>query len=189
MGDVMTTTLRTRRLAVLLLAGALAACGDAGEDRPAADPAGEPAADAAGADTATAESAGLTVSGPWVRVAIRPEGSDAPDAPPVNSAAYLMLRNGGAADDALTAVETEIADTAELHTVSMDEGVMRMRPVDAIPVAAGEEAVLEPGGYHIMLIGIHQALEEGDSVDLTLRLRSGEAVTVRAPVRRSAPGR
>lgn len=145
----------------------------------------------AGCDAQPADDAGMatgvTALNPWVRMAIMPEGSDAPDAPPVNSAAYLVLRNATDADDALVAVETEVSDTAEIHTVTMDEGVMRMRPVDSVAVAAGGEAVLEPGGYHIMLIGLRRALEEGDSVALRLVLRSGAAVDVVAPVLRSPP--
>lgn len=140
-----------------------------------------------GAGEAGAEPTGLMALDPWVRVAIRPEGSDAPDAPPANSAAYLVLRNAGSADDAIVAVETEVADTAELHTVSMAEGVMRMRAVDSVPLTAGGDAVLEPGGYHIMLIGIRRPLAEGDSVPLMLRLRSGDSIRVMAPVLRSPP--
>lgn len=128
----------------------------------------------------------VTAVDPWVRVAIRPEGSDVPGAP-VNSAGYLVLRNPTREMDALMAVETEVADTAELHTVSLTDGVMRMRAVEAIPVAAGAEARLEPGGYHIMLIGIRRALEPGDTVPLTLRFRSGASLDVRAPVLRSPP--
>ncbi|MCA1790233.1 MAG: copper chaperone PCu(A)C, partial [Thioalkalivibrio sp.] len=116
---------------------------------------------------------------------IRPAGSDEPSAPPVNSAGYLMLRNTGSAADALVSVETEVADTAELHSVSLDGGIMRMRAVDSIPVPAGGEVVLEPGGYHIMLIGLRSALAEGDSVAMVLRLRSGAEVELVAPVRRA----
>jgi copper(I)-binding protein len=150
---------------------------------------GEPGREAKGAaesrDTPTADA--VTVVNPWVRVAIRPEGSDAPDAPPVNSAAYLVLANGTDAGDALVSVETEIADTAEIHSVTMDDGVMRMRPVDSLAVPAGGEAVMEPGGYHVMLIGIHRALAEGDTVALHLHLRSGAVIDVTAPVLRGPP--
>lgn len=164
------------------LASAGAGCdGDDRDDRDRADPAPATSAD----DQATSADGSISANGAWVRVAIRPAGSDEPGAPPVNSAGYLVLRNAGAEADALVAVVTEVADTAELHTVSLDGGIMRMRAVDSIPVPAGGEAVLEPGGYHIMLIGIRAALEEGDSVPLVLRLRSGAAVELVAPVRRA----
>jgi copper(I)-binding protein len=95
-----------------------------------------------------------------------------------------VLRNGTDEDDGLLGVETPVADTAEIHTVSMDGDVMRMRPVPEVPVPAGGEAVLRPGGYHVMLIGVRGPLEEGDTVPLTLRLRSGRTLRLAAPVRR-----
>ena len=169
----------------LLAALLLVACGDAGDE---AGGAREPAAAAdVPADTTVEPGDGPVATSPWVRMAIVPEGSDAPDAPPVNSAAYLVLTNPLDIADALVAVETEVADTAEIHSVTMDDGVMRMRPVDAVEVPAGGEAVLEPGGYHIMLIGLTGPLTEGDSVDLRLRLRSGAVIDVTAPVFRSPP--
>lgn len=173
---------RAPLLTLALLASAalgFAGCDAGPEAERGSGPAMEPAAGAG--------PTGLMALDPWVRVAIRPEGSDAPGAPPVNSAAYLVLRNAGSADDAIVAVETEVADTAELHTVSMAEGVMRMRAVDSVPLTAGGDAVLEPGGYHIMLIGIRRPLAEGDSVPLMLRLRSGDSIRVMAPVLRSPP--
>ena len=170
---------RARPTALLLALGVtLAACGDTA-DRPDA----EAAADAA----AQAERAMITAMNPWVRMAIVPEGSDAPDAPPINSAAYLVLTNPTGEADALVAVETEVSDTAEIHSVSMDEGVMRMRAVDSIAVPAGGEAVLEQGGYHIMLIRLRGPLAEGDSVALRLRLSSGQVIDVAAPVLRTPP--
>lgn len=132
--------------------------------------------DAAGAD-------GFIVVDPWVRAAVLAGSADAPHAAPVNGAAYLVLRNRGTEADAVVDVETEAADAAELHTVTLDDGIMRMRAVDSVPVPPRAEAVFEPGGPHIMLVGIRQALAAGDTVDLTLRLRSGAAVDVRAPVR------
>ena len=176
------TMARPRRLlaAAILAAAAVAGCDEDAEiDRPAD-------ASQLGAEEGAA-AAGFTAVDPWVRVAIRHEGSDAAGAPPVNSAGYLVLRNPGPEADAIVAVETELADTAELHSVTMDGGIMRMRPVDSVSVAAGGGAVLEPGGYHIMLVGIRRELEEGDTVPLTLRLRSGATVDVRAAVLNAPP--
>lgn len=155
---------------MLLLAGvlALAGCGD----RP-------------GPDRETAEA--IAALHPWVRVAIVPEDSAA--AAPVNTAAYLALQNPTPNPDALVDVTTPVAETAELHTVTMDEGVMRMRRVRSVAIPAAGEAVLEPGGYHIMLIGLHAPLSEGDTVPLRLTLRSGRAMDVSAPVLRSPPQR
>ena len=180
---------RRSRIAVFIGCVALAACGEAPDEAEDASDSGTVKAGAVMEADAEADALvtvdGVSVRGPWVRVAIMPEGSDAPDAPPVNSAAYMVVTNANAAADALVAVETEVADTAEIHSVTMDEGVMRMRPADSLPVPAGGEAVLEQGGYHIMLIGLRTPLAEGDTVPLRLRFRSGTVIDLAAPVLRS----
>jgi periplasmic copper chaperone A len=181
---------RTALVLALLAAFASAGCNGDEDNASASTDAATvaPAADASARATegafATSADGTISAAGAWVRVAIRPAGSDEPGAPPVNSAGYLVLRNTGTEADALMTVETEAADTAELHTVSMEGGIMRMRAVDSIPVPAGGAAVLEPGGYHIMLIGLRGALAEGDSVAMGFRFRSGATVDLVAPVRR-----
>lgn len=169
--------------AAVVVAAGLGAIGcDPGDDRPSEGEAAavEATGEATGEDAGT-PSSGITVVDPWVRPAIRPAGDG--DAPPVHTAAYLVLRNHGAEADALVGVETEVADTAELHSVTMDDRIMRMRPVDSVAVPAGGEAVLEPGGYHIMLVGIRRELVVGDTVGITVRLRSGRVLEVGAGVR------
>ncbi|MBU8543582.1 MULTISPECIES: copper chaperone PCu(A)C [Roseomonadaceae] len=82
-------------------------------------------------------------------------------------AGFLTLRNSGAADR-LVAARADIARTVELHTHIRDGNVMRMRPVEAIDLPAGETVTLAPGGLHIMLIDLKQALRQGESVPVTL---------------------
>lgn len=178
---------RTLRLSTTLLAALLAVAGcEGGADAPA-DSAGDtvPVAGEAGVEAAAAD--GLAVLDPWIRVAIMPDPDPAADAPPVNSAAYMVLRNATDQADALVAVESALADTVELHTVSMDDGIMRMRAVEEVAVPERGEAVLAPGGFHIMLIGLHAPLVEGDTAGLTLRFRSGRTLELTAPIRRSPP--
>ncbi len=99
------------------------------------------------------------------------------------SAVYMTIGNIGAEDDVLVAASTDAAGIVEIHETSMtDEGVMQMRPVlPGIVVPAGDEAVLEPGGYHVMLLE-PAALVPGDVINLTLTFESGQAVTVAAVV-------
>jgi len=98
------------------------------------------------------------------------------------SAVYLRLMNRGETADRLLAVETEAADAAEIHTMRMDGDIMRMRPVDGLDIPGGETAVLQPGGMHIMLMGLTEPLHEGDNLVLTLVFESGVRVVVTAPV-------
>lgn len=83
-------------------------------------------------------------------------------------AVYLTLVNKGPTDDRLVGASTPVATMAQLHVERMDGGVMKMRPVAGVDVKAGGRAVLEPGGTHIMLMGLNKKLTAGDSFPLTL---------------------
>jgi hypothetical protein len=105
-----------------------------------------------------------------------------------NSAAYMTLVNNGNADAAVVSASTDAAETVELHISEMNEqGVMSMRPVEQIVIPANGQAVLQPGGLHVMLIGLTRDLTEGATVDLTLTLESGDELAITAPVGQSAP--
>jgi hypothetical protein len=71
-----------------------------------------------------------------------------------------------------------VADRAELHESDMQDGVMRMRAVEAVEVPAHGQAALEPGGLHVMLIGLKAPLEEGGSFALTLVFENAGEVEV-----------
>ena len=99
-----------------------------------------------------------------------------------NGAAYMTLTNEGDGDDRLVAVDTAAADSAELHESALDGGVMSMRPVDGIPVPAGGRVLLEPGGFHVMLLNARPDLAVGDTVTLTLTFDGSGEQTVEAEV-------
>jgi copper(I)-binding protein len=73
--------------------------------------------------------------------------------------------------DTLISASVPVADKAALHRSTMENGVMKMRPVDALPVQPGQATVLKPGGLHLMLIGLKQPLKEGATFPLTLMFR------------------
>ena len=75
---------------------------------------------------------------------------------------------------ALVGADTDIADTVELHTMSMEDGVMRMRKVEQFDVAEDAPLVLESGGAHLMLFGVSPDIEIGETVDLVLTLIDSE---------------
>jgi hypothetical protein len=119
----------------------------------------------------------LVVESPWARESVTRTG-----------AAYLTVRNGGDADDRLIGVATEVADRAELHASDIQDGVMRMRPLEAVAVPAHGEAVLAPGGLHVMLIGLKAPLEEGGSFALTLTFENAGEIEVTATIEDIAHG-
>ncbi len=86
------------------------------------------------------------------------------------------------------AAESPAARAIELHTVISEGGMMKMRPVPKMEVKAGGETKLQPGGLHIMLIGMKEPIKEGASVSLTLNFDDGSKLSVTAPVRAAAGG-
>lgn len=99
-----------------------------------------------------------------------------------NSASYMKITNGGAADKLMKA-ESDVAETVELHNVTMQDGVMQMRPVEFIEVPSNGSVELKPGGYHVMLLGVKQSLKAGDQVKIKLTFEKAGVQEITAPVR------
>ena len=119
----------------------------------------------------------VSVEGAWARATVPGQ---------TGSAAYFTIRNAGGADKLLS-VTTPSAD-ASLHSTSMDNGVMRMRPVQALDVPAKSAVELRPGGTHVMLMELKEPLEAGAMLELDLKFeRSGER-KVTADVRPATAG-
>ncbi|MGI9509227.1 MAG: copper chaperone PCu(A)C [Geminicoccaceae bacterium] len=123
------------------------------------------------AGTVYAES--IVVSDGWVRASIG--GAS-------NSAAYMVLTTEEDAPDRLTAVQTPVAERAELHNHIMEDGIARMRQVEAIDVIPGEPMILEPGGLHVMLIGLKEKLEPGAKLPLTLSFEQAGDIEIELTV-------
>ncbi len=94
---------------------------------------------------------------------------------------FLTLDNKGA-DDRLLSASAGVSGAVELHSMSMDGDVMRMRQVDAIELPAGKTVALKPGGLHIMFIGLKAPLKAGDSFPLKLKFEKAGEVTVQMTV-------
>jgi hypothetical protein len=112
--------------------------------------------------TASAEtptSSGIAVADAWARAT--PGGAK-------TGAVYLTLVNHGAKGDKLVGVATPVADQAQLHVESVENGIMKMRPLAEVEVKPGATTVLKPGASHVMLVGLKQPLKEGESFPLTL---------------------
>jgi copper(I)-binding protein len=85
--------------------------------------------------------------------------------------------------------ETVAAERVEVHNMSMDGGVMTMRPVEGgLEIPAGGAVELKPGGLHLMLIGLKAPLTEGGSVPLTLVFDNGERIDAPLGVRAMGGG-
>ena len=122
---------------------------------------------------ASSAAAAPVVSDAWIAEA--PPGAH-------HNAAYLSLRNGNRADT-LLAVESPVAEVAELHAMQEAGGLLRMRREGSLALAPGASVQLAPGGRHIMLINMKRSLRVGEKVPLRLRFRRAGVVSVEAEVR------
>lgn len=100
-----------------------------------------------------------------------------PAVPPGARAAAVYLKVRTHAPDTLLGASTPVADQAEMHATMQVDGMMHMRPLERLDLAAGESAEFEPGGRHLMLTGLHQPRAVGAQFPLTLRFaKAGELV-------------
>ena len=125
---------------------------------------------------ACAQSGTIEVDHVWARAT--PGGAK-------TGAIYLTLVNKGTVDDKLVSASTPAAGMAQLHQMSMDNGVMKMRPIAAIDVKPGGKTELKPGGLHIMLMELKGPLVEGKSVPLTLTFEKAGKVEVTATIEKA----
>lgn len=121
----------------------------------------------------------VTADDAWVRATVPGQSV---------AAGYMKLRSGEPAT--LVGIRTPVAPAAEVHAMSMQGGVMKMRPVDRLALPAGRVVELKPGGYHLMLMNVTKPLKAGDKVPLKLIIerqdKSREDIEVEAEVRGTA---
>ena len=119
-------------------------------------------------------SGGVDVQDPWGR----------PSPAAADNAAFYMELIGGSETDTLTAASSGACTMTEIHETSMTDGQMSMALVPGgLEVPANSTVILEPGGYHVMCIGVTEPFEAGDTVEVELEFSSGEKVTVGAAIR------
>ncbi len=100
-----------------------------------------------------------------------------------NSAAFMVLKNSSNKNISVVKATSNVSKNVELHTHDMKDGVMKMYQVPKIDIPAKAETILKPGGFHVMLIGLHKPLKVGEKVTFTLELSNGETKTVTAPIK------
>jgi hypothetical protein len=129
------------------------------------------------APPASADQNGIAVTDAWSRAAMAGR----------TGVVYLTITDTGA-PDRVTGASSPVATTATLHESIDDHGVMKMRPVAALPVQPGKPVTLRPGGYHIMLEGLKQPLQPGQTFPVTLNFANAGAVIATATVRKVGGG-
>ncbi|MGA9094759.1 MAG: copper chaperone PCu(A)C [Pseudomonas alloputida] len=117
-----------------------------------------------------------TVSDAWVRASVPHQQS---------TGAFMVLT--ASSDSKLVGVASPVAKTVQVHEMTMNGDVMGMREVKAVELPAGKAVTLDPNGLHVMLMGLHNQVKEGDKVPLTLIIEDAkgakETLDVQAQVR------
>jgi copper(I)-binding protein len=119
----------------------------------------------------------LQIGNPWARAT--PKGAKV-------SAGYLTITNKGTQPDRLIGGSATVASRFEVHTTVTENGVGRMRQVEALEIKPGETIELKPGGMHVMLTGLKQPLQRGQTVKGTLVFEKAGTVAIEFAVQ--APG-
>jgi copper(I)-binding protein len=113
----------------------------------------------------------IRITDPWARATV-----------PGQKVAGAYMRIISTVDAKLLAVSSPVAGSAEIHWMKMEDGTMRMRSIDALELPAGQVVELAPGGYHVMLFGLKQALNAGDRIALTLDFETAAGQKMQMPV-------
>lgn len=127
----------------------------------------------------TAFADGLSIETPW-----------ALSLPAVskNGAVYLIIRNHASETDDLIGGDTPMAQRVELHRHILQDGKVMMHRVEAVGIPGNGSVSFEPGGYHLMLMGLRHSLDAGYRFPLTLRFRRSAELSVQVQVLDALPG-
>ncbi len=126
--------------------------------------------------------ADISVKDPWVRATVAEQKA---------TGAFMQLT--ATKSSRLISATSPVAGVVEIHEMTMEDNVMKMRAVpNGLDLPAGKTVELKPGSYHVMLMDLHQHIQVGESVPLTLVVenpdKKRETIEVKAPVRSLAGG-
>jgi len=116
----------------------------------------------------------IHITQPWARAT--PKGAAA-------GAGYLTITNNGTAPDRLNCVSDDASAQCQIHSMSMEGGVMKMRPVEGgLEIKPGETVTLKPAGFHIMFVDLKHPLEQGQTLKVTLKFDKAGTIDVAFPI-------
>jgi len=116
----------------------------------------------------------IHIAQPWARAT--PKGAS-------SGAGYMTITNKGTAPDRVSCVSSDASAQCQIHSMTMDGGVMKMRPVEGgLEIKPGETVTLAPSGFHVMFVDLKHPLEQGQSVKVTLKFDKAGTVDVDYPI-------
>ena len=122
----------------------------------------------------TYKAGAIQIEQPWARAT--PKGATI-------GAGYMKITNTGTEPDRLVGGSASFAGRLEVHSMTMEQGVMKMRELkDGLEIKPGETVELKPGGYHMMFVGLKEPLKQGEDLTVTLKFAKAGTVEVKYPV-------
>ena len=126
------------------------------------------------AEAADYDVGSIHISAPWSRATATAASA---------GAAYMTITNKGDKPDRVNCVASDVSKTCQIHSMTMDNGMMQMRPVEGgLEIKPGETVKLQPSGFHIMLMDLAHPLKQGDKLTLTLKFDNAGTVKVDYPI-------
>jgi copper(I)-binding protein len=116
----------------------------------------------------------IHITQPWSRAT--PKGAMA-------GAGYMTITNKGTTPDKVSCVSDDASAQCDIHSMTMEGGVMKMRPVEGgLEIKPGETVTLAPSGFHVTFRDLKHPLEEGKTVKATLKFDKAGSVDVEYPI-------
>ena len=92
---------------------------------------------------------------------------------------YLTIENKGSAPDRLVGASADVAAKVQVHEMTMNDGVMTMRPLEkGVAIEPGKTVKLAPGGYHLMMFDLKSPLKQGEKLPVTLEFEKAGKVKI-----------
>ena len=116
----------------------------------------------------------IHITQPWARAT--PKGAS-------SGAAYMTITNNGKTPDRVSCVSSDASAQCQIHTMTMEDSVMKMRPVEGgLEIKPGETVMLKPSSFHVMLVNLKHPLQQGKMVKATLKFENAGTINVEYPV-------
>jgi periplasmic copper chaperone A len=116
----------------------------------------------------------IHITQPWARAT--PKGA-------TSGAAYMTITNKGATPDRVSCVSSDASAQCQIHSMTMDGDVMKMRPVEGgLEIKPGETVTLQPTSFHVMLVDLKQPLEQGKTIKATLKFDHAGTLDIEYPI-------
>jgi periplasmic copper chaperone A len=116
----------------------------------------------------------IHITQPWARAT--PKGAS-------SGAAYMTITNNGKTPDRVSCVSSDASAQCQIHTMTMEDGVMKMRPVEGgLEIKPGGTVMLKPSSFHVMLVNLKHPLVQGNIVKATLKFENAGTINVEYPI-------